>query len=72
MAEGGIMENITNDALWRGSSEGNTELEALRWQVYEAYTRHCAEHHNADFEVCSDPQCTAAVVVEANYPQVSA
>lgn len=32
--------------------------------IYNAYTRHCAEHRNCDYEVCLDPQCAAAMRCE--------
>lgn len=33
-------------------------------QIADAFKRHCAENHNADFEACDDPQCKAAYELE--------
>lgn len=35
--------------------------------IAEAFDRHCKEHHQADYEVCTDPLCEAAYALERLY-----
>ena len=51
-------EEIAVAAFIAGYEAANQELIGL------AFDRHCHEHFNADFEVCSDPTCKLAVGLE--------
>ena len=52
---------LTYDDALLAALYANPDAERI---VFAAFLRHTSEHHNADYEVCDDPQCQAAYALE--------
>jgi len=40
------------------------DAERLTDIVYRAFSRHCRQHHGADYEVCENSVCQVAYMIE--------
>lgn len=52
---------------WHSSRRSHPAVADEEFAVLTAYSKHFAENHNADFEVCDDLTCKLAVMLEQAY-----